>query len=193
MPARKVQDGKVRYAVVGAGWISQAAVMPAFAQTGNSELVALVTEDPKKGEILRQRYGLAHVYSYDHYHELLRSDVVDAIYMGLPNWMHHDYTVPALEAGLHVLLEKPMAVSEAECRAIEEAAEAAGVRLMIGYRLHFEPARSVTPASSPPSFANMSRPQTTAPRMGSGQDPSPIWGRTRSTLRATCSAPSRSR
>jgi predicted dehydrogenase len=140
MPARKVQDGKVRYAVVGAGWISQAAVMPAFAQTGNSELVALVTEDPKKGEILRQRYGLAHVYSYDHYHELLRSDVVDAIYMGLPNWMHHDYTVPALEAGLHVLLEKPMAVSEAECRAIEEAAKAAHVRLMIGYRLHFEPA-----------------------------------------------------
>lgn len=140
MAARKVQGGKVRYAVVGAGWISQAAMMPAFAHTGKSELVALVTEDPKKGEALGKRYGLAQVYSYDHYLDLLRSDVVDAIYMALPNWMHHDYTVPALQAGLHVLLEKPMAVSEAECRSIEAAAKASGARLMIGYRLHFEPA-----------------------------------------------------
>ncbi len=53
--------------------------------------------------------------------------------------MHRDYAVPALEAGCHVLLEKPMAVSVAECEAINAAAQASGAKLMLAYRLHFEP------------------------------------------------------
>lgn len=140
MKARRVPGAKVRYAVVGAGWISQAAFMPAVAGSGNSELAALVTGDPEKARALGARYGLRHLLGYDDYPRLLASDEIDAIYLALPNGMHRDYAVPALEAGLHLLLEKPMAVSEEECREIEVAARRSGAELMIAYRLHFEPA-----------------------------------------------------
>ena len=128
----------IRYAVVGGGWIAQAAFMPAVAQTGNSEITALVTGDPEKAAALGERYGLA-AFSYDRYPEALASRLFDAVYLALPNGMHRDYAVPALEAGLHVLLEKPMATSVADCEAIIAAAERGNARLMLAYRLHFEP------------------------------------------------------
>ncbi|WP_375459553.1 Gfo/Idh/MocA family protein [uncultured Enterovirga sp.] len=111
-----------------------------MAGTGNSELVGLVTGDPEKGRVLAERHGLAHVWPYERYAEMLASPDIDAVYLALPNEMHLAYAVPALEAGLHLLLEKPMALSEDECRRIEAAAAASGSRLMIAYRLHFEPA-----------------------------------------------------
>lgn len=131
-------DRKVRYAVVGGGWISQAAFMPGVAQTGNSEITALVTGDPEKARVLGDRYGIR-AWPYDAYREALASDTFDAVYLALPNGMHRDYAVPALEAGKHLLLEKPMATSVDEGEAIVAAARAAGVKLMIAYRLHCEP------------------------------------------------------
>ncbi|GEP11423.1 Gfo/Idh/MocA family protein [Methylobacterium gnaphalii] len=130
---------KVRYAVVGGGWISQAAFMPAVAQTGNSEITALITGDPEKAAALGAEYGLQ-TFSYGEYAQALQANLFDAVYLALPNGMHRDFAVPALEAGRHVLLEKPMATSVAECEAIIAAAQRANARLMIAYRLHFEPA-----------------------------------------------------
>ena len=138
--AVKVEDKKVRYAVVGAGWISQAAFMPGVGHTGNSELTAIVTGDPRKAEALGQRYGITRAYHYDAYAAALDSGGFDAVYLALPNWQHRDFAIPALERGLHVLLEKPMATTEEDCRAIIAAARKSGAKLMIGYRLHFEPA-----------------------------------------------------
>ncbi len=138
--ARKVEGRKVRYGVVGLGWISQAAFMPGVAHTGNSEMTALVTGDEKKAQAFGKQYGIANTYHYDAYKSFLASGEVDAIYLALPNFQHREFAVPALEAGIHVLLEKPMAVSEEECRAIEQAAARSGAKLMIAYRLHFEPA-----------------------------------------------------
>lgn len=138
--ARKVEGRKVRYGVVGLGWISQAAFMPGVAHTGNSEMTAFVTGDEEKAQALGKRYGVTSTYHYDAYRRFLASGEVDAIYLALPNFQHREFAVPALEAGIHVLLEKPMAVSEEECRAIEEAAARSGAKLMIAYRLHFEPA-----------------------------------------------------
>ncbi len=138
--ARKVENRKVRYAVVGAGWISQAAFMPGVAHTGNSELVALVTGDQEKAEKLGRQYGIAKAFHYDAYPALLADPDIDAVYLALPNFQHTRFAVPALEAGLHVLLEKPMATTEADCRAIEQAAAKTGAKLMLAYRLHFEPA-----------------------------------------------------
>src|SRR4051794_34592736 len=138
--AVQVQDRKVRYAVVGAGWISQAAFMPGVAHTGNSELTAIVTGDHRKAEALGQRYGVSRAYHYDAYLAALDSTGFDAVYVAVPNHLHRDYAVPALERGLHVLLEKPMAVTEDDCRAITAAARQSGAKLMVAYRLHFEPA-----------------------------------------------------
>jgi predicted dehydrogenase len=131
------QGDKIRYAVVGLGHISQVAVLPAFKSTPNSELVALVSNDAEKQNQLGKKYGLDRVFSYDQFEECLASGV-DAVYIGLPNHLHRDYTTRALQAGVHVLCEKPMAVTEEECEAMIVAAEKNHRKLMVAYRLHFE-------------------------------------------------------
>jgi predicted dehydrogenase len=133
------QEKKIRYAVVGAGWISQAAFMPAVKHTGNSEMTALVTGDVLKAKELAQIYGISKTYTYEQYDEMLKSGEVDAVYLALPNDMHTDYSVRTLEAGIHLLLEKPMAPTEAECQAMIDASKKGGAKLMVAYRLHFEP------------------------------------------------------
>jgi glucose-fructose oxidoreductase len=129
---------KVRYAVVGGGQISQQAFMPGIARTNNSELVALVTGDPVKADKLAGQYGIK-AWSYDQYDDLLKSGEIDAVYIATPNFLHTQYAVPALEAGIHVLLEKPMASSVEEAEQMVAAQKTQGAKLMIAYRLHHEP------------------------------------------------------
>ena len=127
----------IRYAVVGLGHIAQVAVIPAFAQARrNSRLVAVVSGDRTKRREIARRYRLDHAFSYDEYDECLRQ--VDAVYIALPNSMHAEYTIRAARAGVHVLCEKPMAVTIDECRQMIAACRRARVKLMIAYRLHFE-------------------------------------------------------
>ena len=127
----------IRYAVVGLGHIAQVAVLPAFAHARrNSRLTAVVSGDRTKRRETAKRYRLEHAFSYDEFDECLRS--VDAVYIALPNSMHADYTVRAARAGVHVLCEKPMAVTADECRQMITACRKAQVKLMIAYRLHFE-------------------------------------------------------
>jgi predicted dehydrogenase len=127
----------VRYAVVGLGHIAQVAVLPAFKNAKNSELVALVSSDPEKQQKLTEQYNVNRVYSYDQYEECL-SQGVDAVYIALPNHLHRDYAIRALNAGVHVLCEKPLAVTEADCEAIIDAAQKNNRKLMVAYRLHLE-------------------------------------------------------
>lgn len=129
---------RVRYAVVGLGHLAQVAVLPAFKNTRNSELTALVSGDAEKLRKLGTKYDLEHVYSYDEYDRALSQ--VDAVYLVLPNHLHREYAVRAAERGVHVLCEKPMAVTEQDCAAMIKAAERNRVKLMIAYRLHFETA-----------------------------------------------------
>lgn len=108
---------KIRYAVIGQGYISQIAMLPAFDNAdANSELTALISDDPFKLKKLSKKYRVKNVYSYAQYDECLKSGAVDAVYIALPNSMHREYTVRAANAGMHVFCEKPMAVNEAECR-----------------------------------------------------------------------------
>ena len=127
----------VRYAVVGLGHIAQAAVLPAFAHARrNSRLVAVVSDDPAKRKAVSRAYRLDSTFSYDEYDACLEQ--VDAVYIALPNSMHAEYTVRAAVAGVHVLCEKPMAVTVDECQQMIDACDEHGVKLMIAYRLHFE-------------------------------------------------------
>jgi predicted dehydrogenase len=133
------RNRKIRYAVVGLGHIAQVAVLPAFAHArANSQLTALVSDDAQKRKTLGRRYQVDHLFSYREYDECLRSGIVDAVYIALPNHLHARYSIRAARAGIHVLCEKPMAVTERECSAMIRAAERAGIKLMIAYRLHFE-------------------------------------------------------
>jgi predicted dehydrogenase len=129
----------IRYAVVGAGWISQIAFMPGVATSGNSRITAIVTGNPEKAAKLAAFHGVNDVVSYDDYDALLAGDKVDAVYIALPNSMHADFTIRALRAGKHAMVEKPLATTVAECEAMIAAARDAGVLLMTAYRLHNEP------------------------------------------------------
>jgi glucose-fructose oxidoreductase len=129
----------VRYAVVGLGHIAQVAVLPAFGNARrNSRLAALVSGDPVKLQELGGKYHVDRRYSYERYDEMLRSGEVDAVYIALPNSLHAEYAVRAAQAGVHILVEKPMAVSVEQCERMAKAARDAGVKLMVAYRLHFE-------------------------------------------------------
>ncbi|HET9942299.1 MAG TPA: Gfo/Idh/MocA family oxidoreductase [Terriglobia bacterium] len=130
-------EKRIRYAVVGMGHIAQVAVLPAFAHAGrNSMLTAIVSGDSTKRREISRKYSLSEAYSYAEYEDCLRR--VDAVYIALPNSMHEEYTIRAAKAGVHVLCEKPMAVTVDQCRRMIGACRRNGVKLMVGYRLHFE-------------------------------------------------------
>src|SRR4030088_1703726 len=129
----------INYAVVGAGWISQEAFLPGVVQSGNSRVAAIVTGDRAKAARLAEFYGIGTVVGYDGYDALLDGPGIDAVYIALPNHMHADYAIRAARAGKHVMVEKPLAVSEDEALAMIAAARSANVFLMTAYRLHHEP------------------------------------------------------
>lgn len=132
---------KIRYAVVGQGYIAQAAVLPAFEHARkNSALAALISDDPLKLKKLSGKYGVECITGYDEYDALMASGEIDAVYIALPNHLHLDYTLRAARAGVHVLCEKPMAVTDAECAQMQRECKKHGVKLMIAYRLHFDKA-----------------------------------------------------
>ena len=137
--AGKSRQKSVRYAVIGLGHIAQAAVLPAFKHARrNSVLAALVSGEQKKLKALGRRYRVGRLCGYDEVDQLFASGEVDAVYIALPNDMHKEFTVRAARAGIHVLCEKPMAVTARECEQMIRAARQARVKLMIAYRLHFE-------------------------------------------------------
>jgi predicted dehydrogenase len=130
---------RIRYAVVGLGHIAQNAILPAFAHAKeNSELTALVSHDPAKLRAMSREYGVENCFSYDEFELCLHSGIIDAVYIALPNNMHADYCSRAAEAGVHVLCEKPLAVTEEECQGIIKTCAENDVKLMTAYRLHFE-------------------------------------------------------
>ena len=137
----KVEGPPVRYAVVGLGHLALDEVLPAFRQCLKSRVTALVSGHRDKAEAVARAYDvdLKNIYGYDNYDALKDNKDVDAVYVILPNHMHAEYTVRAFKAGKHVLCEKPMAASEAECEQMIEAGRAAGKKLMIAYRLRYEP------------------------------------------------------
>lgn len=102
--------------------------------------MALVSDDEEKLRELGAKHDVRWTGPYERYDELLRSGLIDAVYIALPNHLHRDYAERAARAGVHVLCEKPMAVTEEDCEVMIAAARAGGVKLMIAYRLHFEEA-----------------------------------------------------
>ena len=119
---------KIRYAVVGLGHIAQAAVLPAFENASrNSVLAALVSDDETKLRELSLMHSVPHTFT--DLDACLSSGEIDALYIASPNHQHCEFTVRAAEAGIHVLCEKPMAVTTAECEKMIHAADASGVQL----------------------------------------------------------------
>lgn len=131
---------KVRFAVIGAGWISQIAFLPAVAQTSVAEVVAIVSGDLKKAQQLADFHGIAQVVPYEDFDALASSGALDAVYIATPNSSHAHWAVKAFQYGLHVLVEKPLAMNLDEAQTMVDGARNAGVFLRTAYRLHNDPA-----------------------------------------------------
>jgi len=132
---------RLRYGIVGLGRISVGHFMPGCKMSEKSEVVALVSGHRDKAEKLAQEYNVPakNIYSYENYDEMAANKDIDAVYIGLPNSMHAEYTIRAAKAGKHVLCEKPMATSIKDAQAMIGACKAAGKKLMIAYRCQYEP------------------------------------------------------
>ena len=132
---------KLGWAIVGLGSLSINQILPAFAKCEKSKVTALVSGHPDKASKLALRYGVSskNIYNYQNYDSIKDNPDVDVIYIVLPNGMHAEYTVRGFQAGKHVLTEKPMANTPAECQQMIDAAHAANRKLMVAYRCQYEP------------------------------------------------------
>ena len=139
--SQRGRDRKVGYAIVGLGSYALGQIIPQFANCRFSRLSAVVSGDPIKARRIATEHKLPDrsIYSYETFDRIRDNPDVDVVYVILPNSMHAEYTIRAANAGKHVLCEKPMAVSSAECQAMIAACRRSGRKLMIGYRSHFEP------------------------------------------------------
>jgi len=134
-------ENKLGVALVGLGYYSTDVLAPALQQTRNCALTGIVTGTAAKERIWSEKYGIPrrNIYNYDNYDRIVDNDEIDIIYVVLPNSMHAEYTIRAARAGKHVICEKPMALSVAECESMIRACRDNGRMLSIGYRMQFEP------------------------------------------------------
>ena len=140
-PFQEAPSKPLGVALVGLGGYSSGQLAPALQETKNCRLTGIVTGTPAKEKEWMDKYGIPekNVYNYDNYDNIADNDDIDIIYVVLPNSMHAEYTIRAAQAGKHVICEKPMAITSQECQEMIDACNEAGVKLSIGYRLHFEP------------------------------------------------------
>jgi predicted dehydrogenase len=134
-------DQRVGYAVVGLGHLALEEVLPALSMCKKSKLVALVSGSPEKLKKVAAQYGVKEqsCYSYQNFDTIKNNAEVDVIYIILPNGLHKEYVIRSAQAGKHVLCEKPMANTAAECRDMIAACKAAKVKLMVAYRMQYQP------------------------------------------------------
>lgn len=128
-------------ALVGLGSYSEYQLAPSLQETTHCRLAGIVTGTPAKAKKWATKYSIptANIYNYDNFDTIVDNKDIDIVYVVLPNSMHADFCIRAAKAGKHVICEKPMAVSVAECDAIIAACKQASVKLSVGYRLHSEP------------------------------------------------------
>jgi predicted dehydrogenase len=131
---------KIGYAVIGLGTIADH-FMRGVQASPNSQITGLVSGHRDKAERIAAQYGVAKdsIYSYEDMDRFRKNKGIDAVYVALPNSMHAEYTIRSAKAGKHVLCEKPMSTTVKEAEEMIAVCKAANVKLMIAYRLHYEP------------------------------------------------------
>ena len=145
MPALPVVAGppaarKLNVALCGlgryAGYLAEGMLLSTYCR-----LAGVVSGTPAKITDWQKRYNIPskNCYNYQNFDEIAANKDIDVVYVVVPNGLHKTFTIRAAKAGKHVIVEKPMAVSVAECEEMIAACKTAGVQLAIGYRLHYEP------------------------------------------------------
>ncbi len=140
-PPKAKRPDSLGYAIVGLGSYALNQMMPRFPRSERSHIAALVSGNPEKLARVGDAYGVPADarYSYEQFDRIAADQRIDAVYIVLPSGLHADFAVRAFAAGKHVLCEKPMALNSADCERMIAAGQRANRRLMIAYRVHFEP------------------------------------------------------
>ena len=119
---------KIKWGVLGTAGIARKQTIPGMKEASNCEVYAIAGRSLEKAKAFQEMFGFEKVYGS--YEELLQDPEVEAVYIPLPNTLHYEWTIKALEAKKHVLCEKPLAPTEEIARQMIEAAEKNGVLLM---------------------------------------------------------------
>ncbi|MCW4460243.1 Gfo/Idh/MocA family oxidoreductase [Sphingomonas sp. BT-65] len=140
-PPRRKRPDSVGFAIVGLGGYALNQMMPRFDQAERAHIAAIVSGNPDKLRRVGDAYGVPEDarYSYDAFARIASDDRIDAVYIVLPTGLHAEWAIRAFAAGKHVLCEKPMALSSADCERMIAASRRADRKLMLAYRSHFEP------------------------------------------------------
>ncbi|HEX8137018.1 MAG TPA: Gfo/Idh/MocA family oxidoreductase [Pyrinomonadaceae bacterium] len=128
---------KIKWGLIGCGDISRKRIAPALLDLDSCELSAVTRANFDKAESFAREFGARKWYGK--WQELLADEEIEAVYIATPVHLHAAQAVAAAEAGKHVLCEKPMAMSVAECERMIAACEENGVRLGVAYYRHFYP------------------------------------------------------
>ncbi len=140
-PSPLPPEQRVGFAIVGLGRLALEEILPAFARSMKAKPVALVSGSPEKLAAVAKQYGIPadHCFDYASFEKLRDLPDVKAVYIVLPNGLHREYTERAARIGKHVLTEKPMSTTSADARAMVAACAKVNVKLMVAYRIQFEP------------------------------------------------------
>lgn len=137
----KPYDGPVlRVAVMGIGTYGNI-IARALQTATRAKLVGVISGSPTKVKDWQTKYGIPdkNVYNYDNFEDIKNNPDIDAIYVIVPNFLHKPYALRAAKTGKFVICEKPLGMNAKESQEIVDGCKKAGVKLLVGYRLHFEP------------------------------------------------------
>jgi predicted dehydrogenase len=139
-PVLNIDGKKLNIALCGLGRYAGYLAI-GLESTQYCRLAGIVTGTPSKAEEWSKKYAIPqkNIYNYQNFDEIINNKDIDLVYIVLPNAMHKEFTIRAAKAGKHVIVEKPMAITAADCREMIDACKKAGVQLAVGYRLHYEP------------------------------------------------------
>jgi len=126
---------KIKIGIIGCGGIANGKHMPSLKKLDNAEMVAFCDIIEERAQKAAEEYGAEGAKVYTDYKELLKDETIDVIHVCTPNRSHSFITVDSLEAGKHVMCEKPMAKTYAEAKEMLEAAKRTGKKLTIGYQI----------------------------------------------------------
>ena len=133
-------DKQLRMAIMGLGSYGTR-VANAMESCKRAKLVGVISGTPSKIAAWQNKYGIPdkNCYNYENFDEIKNNPDIDAVYVITPNGLHHDHVIRVAKAGKHVICEKPMAINAREGEEMVKACKDAGVKLLVGYRMHFEP------------------------------------------------------
>ena len=129
--------GEIRWGILGAANIARKVVGPAIATSVNGHVAVVASRDEKRAQAFANEVGASRAHAT--YADVLADDDIDAVYIPMPNSLHAEWARRALQAGKHVLCEKPMATTEQDCREMERTAREHGRLLMEAFMYRFHP------------------------------------------------------